>query len=417
MWVLTGGSEQWRGGGPGWGPGWGPGTLFGASWAEIVGRRSLGEKSGSRDPIVCGHVVSALTHGHAQGLSGSRSQGLDPGSPHSLLRPQPAQPGSPFPSGLALGRSRGPGLADQPRPAQSLMLAKAKECWDQEQEEREAEKSRYLSERVPTLQTRGLSLSALQVSLVAGGGAGEMPGTRWQVCHHTGLPALQSVSSFSGSHSPNVLGLQPIVPTGAGTEASQLGGECPVGTGWAGVDEVGDVAGGGGRTSGAQLSRRYRPPPWRELSWWPLSGHCQKTSSCREGRGGTRDPSSPPVVALLATFVSYTAPTLSPVRLCYFHQEKMFGGNTGTQRGDTGFLAELSAWRTSEGRGCCRARRPGRGAGVPRALGGRQEAVGPHARTAPTPCRTCAGSCTPRQRRWTRRDTTSRPSVRTTPGR
>ncbi|KAF6073745.1 troponin I1, slow skeletal type [Phyllostomus discolor] len=44
----------------------------------------------------------------------------------------------------------------------SLMLAKAKECWDQEQEEREAEKSRYLAERVPTLQTRGLSLSALQ---------------------------------------------------------------------------------------------------------------------------------------------------------------------------------------------------------------------------------------------------------------
>ncbi|XP_029418004.1 troponin I, slow skeletal muscle isoform X1 [Nannospalax galili] len=44
----------------------------------------------------------------------------------------------------------------------SLMLAKAKECWEQEHEEREAEKERYLSERIPTLQTRGLSLSALQ---------------------------------------------------------------------------------------------------------------------------------------------------------------------------------------------------------------------------------------------------------------
>lgn len=48
---------------------------------------------------------------------------------------------------------------------QSLMLAKAKECWEQEHEEREAEKARYLAERIPTLQTRGLSLSALQVSL------------------------------------------------------------------------------------------------------------------------------------------------------------------------------------------------------------------------------------------------------------
>ncbi|XP_032510263.1 troponin I, slow skeletal muscle isoform X1 [Phocoena sinus] len=44
----------------------------------------------------------------------------------------------------------------------SLMLAKAKECWEQEHEAREAEKSRYLAERIPALQTRGLSLSALQ---------------------------------------------------------------------------------------------------------------------------------------------------------------------------------------------------------------------------------------------------------------
>lgn len=45
------------------------------------------------------------------------------------------------------------------------MLAKAKECWDQEQEEREAEKAHYLAQRIPSLQTRGLSLSALQVGL------------------------------------------------------------------------------------------------------------------------------------------------------------------------------------------------------------------------------------------------------------
>ncbi|XP_010588507.2 troponin I, slow skeletal muscle isoform X1 [Loxodonta africana] len=44
----------------------------------------------------------------------------------------------------------------------SLMLAKAKECWEQEHEEQEAEKVRYLAERIPSLQTRGLSLSALQ---------------------------------------------------------------------------------------------------------------------------------------------------------------------------------------------------------------------------------------------------------------
>lgn len=56
------------------------------------------------------------------------------------------------------------------RPVQSLMLAKAKECWEQEHEEREAEKKRYLAERIPALQTRGLSLSALQVWGWAGDG-------------------------------------------------------------------------------------------------------------------------------------------------------------------------------------------------------------------------------------------------------
>lgn len=64
------------------------------------------------------------------------------------------------------------------------MLAKAKECWDQEQEEREAEKAHYLAQRIPSLQTRGLSLSALQVGLErgrrwgwgCGGGAGAQAG-------------------------------------------------------------------------------------------------------------------------------------------------------------------------------------------------------------------------------------------------
>lgn len=69
-----------------------------------------------------------------------------------------------------MGSRRARAPAHQARPTQSLMLAKAKECWEQEQEEREAEKSRYLAERIPTLQTRGLSLSALQVSLAAGAG-------------------------------------------------------------------------------------------------------------------------------------------------------------------------------------------------------------------------------------------------------
>ncbi|XP_018864517.1 troponin I, slow skeletal muscle isoform X4 [Parus major] len=44
----------------------------------------------------------------------------------------------------------------------SLMLAKAKEEWDQEIVEKQAEKERYLSERVTPLHTSGLSLSQLQ---------------------------------------------------------------------------------------------------------------------------------------------------------------------------------------------------------------------------------------------------------------
>ncbi|XP_023586028.1 troponin I, slow skeletal muscle [Trichechus manatus latirostris] len=83
---------------------------------------------------------------------------------HSRLRPEPAQPWSTFPSypgGGGAHESPGPLLTGL-CPAQSLMLAKAKECWEQENEDREAEKVRYLAERIPSLQTRGLSLSALQ---------------------------------------------------------------------------------------------------------------------------------------------------------------------------------------------------------------------------------------------------------------
>lgn len=43
------------------------------------------------------------------------------------------------------------------------MLAKAKEEWDQEIVDKQAEKERYLSERVTPLHTSGLSLSQLQV--------------------------------------------------------------------------------------------------------------------------------------------------------------------------------------------------------------------------------------------------------------
>uniref|UniRef100_A0A8C0EI26 Troponin I1, slow skeletal type n=3 Tax=Strigidae TaxID=30459 RepID=A0A8C0EI26_BUBBB len=44
----------------------------------------------------------------------------------------------------------------------SLMLAKAKEEWDQELVDKQSEKERYLSERITPLRTSGLSLSQLQ---------------------------------------------------------------------------------------------------------------------------------------------------------------------------------------------------------------------------------------------------------------
>ncbi|KAJ7331820.1 hypothetical protein JRQ81_014000 [Phrynocephalus forsythii] len=44
----------------------------------------------------------------------------------------------------------------------SLMLAKAKEQWEQEQEDKQGEKQRYLAERVAPLHISGLSLAQLQ---------------------------------------------------------------------------------------------------------------------------------------------------------------------------------------------------------------------------------------------------------------
>lgn len=48
---------------------------------------------------------------------------------------------------------------------QSLMVAKAKEMLEQELMEKEEEKERYLAEKVPALQTGGMSFAELQVSL------------------------------------------------------------------------------------------------------------------------------------------------------------------------------------------------------------------------------------------------------------
>lgn len=102
---------------------------------------------GQMGPRVWSHVVHTCLAGTAA-LCTRASSGAGPG---------PAQLGPAFPCGCLDAHPAWPRLA------QSLMLARAKECWDQELEEREAEKKRYLAERVPALQTRGLSLSALQV--------------------------------------------------------------------------------------------------------------------------------------------------------------------------------------------------------------------------------------------------------------
>lgn len=109
--------------------------------------------------LVCGPpgfgVTWPGTHSHSWQLP---ELGLVRGRAGSL---GPASPSGP----TAVG---GRGRAHRACPAQSLMLAKAKECWEQEHEAREAEKSRYLAERIPALQTRGLSLSALQVGMGQG---------------------------------------------------------------------------------------------------------------------------------------------------------------------------------------------------------------------------------------------------------
>ncbi|CAN0572624.1 unnamed protein product [Rangifer tarandus platyrhynchus] len=82
--------------------------------------------------------------------AGPRSCGLGPGPAARSVSPPPSS-------------QRKPKItASRKLLLKSLMLAKAKECWEQEHEEREAEKKRYLAERIPALQTRGLSLSALQ---------------------------------------------------------------------------------------------------------------------------------------------------------------------------------------------------------------------------------------------------------------
>uniref|UniRef100_A0A674JDV0 Troponin I1, slow skeletal type n=1 Tax=Terrapene triunguis TaxID=2587831 RepID=A0A674JDV0_9SAUR len=44
----------------------------------------------------------------------------------------------------------------------SLMLAKAKEAWEQDQVDKQGEKERYLAERITPLRTSGLSFSQLQ---------------------------------------------------------------------------------------------------------------------------------------------------------------------------------------------------------------------------------------------------------------
>uniref|UniRef100_A0A8C3QA70 Uncharacterized protein n=1 Tax=Geospiza parvula TaxID=87175 RepID=A0A8C3QA70_GEOPR len=83
------------------------------------------------------------------------------------MAPQPHGTMAPEPHGPTAPRRHGPTApephAQQPHSPMSLMLAKAKEEWDQEIVDKQAEKERYLSERVTPLHTSGLSLSQLQV--------------------------------------------------------------------------------------------------------------------------------------------------------------------------------------------------------------------------------------------------------------
>ena len=118
--------------------------------------------------VVCGPPGFGLTWPRTHSARGGRLVHRRPGLPGlGLLRGWARSRGPAFPS-CPDGRWGTRGPAHRLCPAQSLMLAKAKECWEQEHEEREAEKRRYLAERIPALQTRGLSLSALQVSMGEG---------------------------------------------------------------------------------------------------------------------------------------------------------------------------------------------------------------------------------------------------------
>lgn len=64
-----------------------------------------------------------------------------------------------------------------------MMLAKAKEEWEQEIVDKQSEKERYLSERITPLHTSGLSLSQLQVFLRSEGVANSLGAWRG-IAHH-----------------------------------------------------------------------------------------------------------------------------------------------------------------------------------------------------------------------------------------
>lgn len=107
-------------------------------------------------------------------------------------------------------------------PIQSLMLAKAKECWEQEHEEREAEKARYLAERIPTLQTRGLSLSALQVGVWGRAGVGLQVGDGGDQLAGA-LTWLKALSSLTWSHQALRVGATGSLLTGGEGAAGEKG--------------------------------------------------------------------------------------------------------------------------------------------------------------------------------------------------
>lgn len=60
-------------------------------------------------------------------------------------------------------------------PEQKLLLTKACEDLEQETQEREEEKGRYLGEKIPPLQVSGMSMEELQVEARGEGGPLELP--------------------------------------------------------------------------------------------------------------------------------------------------------------------------------------------------------------------------------------------------